>query len=164
MHLIDGFWISISYVLSSLTPSPFKGLGGVEQAPFLASSDSGPLDHHKGPIFRPPGRRVTGPGSDFTCEYPKMAEWSDCSADDRTCWLKNDQTGAEYNISTNYEDITPIGITRTYYLNITDDFVNADGLAFSEAKTFNKTYPGPWIQGCWGDVCLYFFNLSSLTF
>jgi hypothetical protein len=152
MHLIDRVWIGITYVLSCLTLSPFKGIGDVEQAPFLTSSGSGLSHHHDGPVFRPPGRL---PGSEFTCEYPQMAGWEPCSTpSNRACWLRNTQTGAEYNISTDYEDIleTPTGITRTYYLDITDDFINADGLPFPEAKTFNKTYPGPWIQACWGDI------------
>jgi hypothetical protein len=163
MYLIDRFWICITYVLSYLTPSPFKGIGGLEQAPFLASSGSGPLHHYNGPIFRPPGGRLGGPGSEFTCEYPQMVGWSFCSTpENRACWLRNDKTGAEYNITTDYEDInqTPIGITRNYVIDLTDEEINADGLAFPEGKIYNKTYPGPWIQACWGDVCLYFSNLS----
>ncbi|OXV07315.1 hypothetical protein Egran_04920 [Elaphomyces granulatus] len=155
MYLIDRFWISITYVLSCLTPSPFKGIGRVEQAPFLASSGSGPLHHHNGPIFKPPGGRLRGPGSEFTCEYPQMVGWSFCSTpENRACWLRNDETGAEYNITTDYEDInqTPIGITRNYVIDLTDDEINADGLAFPEGKIYNKTYPGPWIQACWGDT------------
>ncbi|KAI9690379.1 MAG: hypothetical protein M1822_009341 [Bathelium mastoideum] len=74
-----------------------------------------------------------------------MVGWSDCStSDNRGCWLKNDETGAEFSISTNYEDInsTPTGINRNYVLNITDGWVNADGMNLTEAKLFNNTYPG----------------------
>lgn len=165
MHLIDRFWISITYVLSCLTSSPFiKGLGGLEQAPVPGSS---PFHHQNSPIFKPPGGRLTGPGSEFKCEYPELKGWENCSnSTNRACWLRNTVTGAEYNIYTNYEGIglnyTPPGIHRTYVLDITDHWINADGLNFTEAKVFNGSYPGPWIQACWGDVCLYFSNNLSL--
>src|ERR1700733_2349497 len=87
--------------------------------------------------------------------------WSNCSTPfNRGCLLRNDETGEEFNIGTDYEDTnqTPIGIHRTYYLNVTDGWYNADGLNFTQAKLFNGTYPGPWIQACWGDVRIYFSN------
>jgi hypothetical protein len=163
---MHSFWTSITYVLSFLTLSPFEGPSGEEQAPLLPSSDR----HHgyrKGPIFKPPGGRPRGPGSEFTCDYSNMPGWSNCSSpENRGCWLKNDTTGAEFNISTNYEDTnqTPIGITRKYVLNITDSWINADGLNFTEAKIFNGMYPGPWIQACWGDVRIYFCISFLLLF
>lgn len=96
-----------------------------------------------------------GPDANFTCDYSAMAGFVECSTPgNRGCWLRNPNTGFEYNITTDYEDLklTPVGIHRTYYLNITDQTVNADGMDFDEGKIFNNTYPGPWIQGCWGDV------------
>jgi hypothetical protein len=163
MHLIDRVWTCITYVLSCLTLSPFTGLGGVEQAPLLSSS--GPPHHEgpRGPIFKPPGGRLKGPGSDFTCDYSAMVGFSNCSTStNRACWLRN-QHGFEYNIKTDYEDIsqTPIGIHRTYYLDITDGWINADGMNFTEAKMFNNTYPGPYIQACWGDVLISFSLILS---
>jgi hypothetical protein len=158
MHLIDRFWISITYVVSFLTLSPIKGPGGEKQAPLLTSPDA---LNPRGPIFKPPGGRLTGPGSDFTCDYSKMVGWSHCSTPyNRRCWLRNDKTGIEYNISTDYEDSnqTPIGTVRKYVLNVTDDWINADGLNFTEGKIFNGMYPGPWIQACWGDVRIRFSN------
>ncbi|KAI9770556.1 MAG: hypothetical protein M1840_003146 [Geoglossum simile] len=107
----------------------------------------------RGPIFKPPGGRLRGPGSSFTCNYSAMVGFSSCSTPtNRACWLRN-QAGFEYNINTDYEDTskTPIGIHRTYYLNLADGWINADGMNFTEAKIFNKTYPGPYIQACWGD-------------
>jgi hypothetical protein len=83
-----------------------------------------------------------------------MPGFTSCStAEDRSCWLRNSKTGFEYNIRTNYENtnLTPVGVHRTYYLNLTDKGYNADGLPFPYGKLFNSTYPGPWIQGCWGD-------------
>lgn len=159
MYLIERFWVSITYVVSFLTLSPFEGPGAEQQGPLLGSPDALREGYDRGPIFKPPGGRLTGPGSEFFCDYSKMVGWSNCSTPhNRACWLKNDKTGFEYNISTNYEDTnwTPIGIHRTYTMNITDDWINADGLNFTYAKIFNNTYPGPWIQACWGDVRLTF--------
>ena len=155
MHLSDGFWVYLTYVVSYLTPSPLNGVE--EQAPFQTSSGSGPLlPPEKGPSFSPPSG---GKGSEFQCDYPKMPGFRNCStSEDRGCWLKNDETGEEYNIHTDYENHAPIGITRTYYLNITDESINTDGVESPFVKLFNNSYPGPWIEACWGDVCLYFSN------
>jgi FtsP/CotA-like multicopper oxidase with cupredoxin domain len=30
--------------------------------------------------------------------------------------------------------------------------LNADGVVNPNGKVFNQTYPGPWIQACWGDL------------
>jgi hypothetical protein len=165
MHLIDSLWTSIIYVVSFLTLSPVKGPGGEEQAPLLTSPDALHQGNRGGPIFKPPGGRLTGPGSNFTCDYSKMVGWSKCTTPyNRGCWLRNKKTGIEYNISTDYEDTnqTPIGITRSYVLDITDHWINADGLNFTEGKIFNGMYPGPWIQACWGDVRIHFSNAIYL--
>ena len=166
MHLFDGLWTSITYVTSFLSLSPFEGPSGKEQAPLLTTSDVFHFGSHRGPIFKPPGGRLIGPGSEFTCDYSQMVGWSNCSTpENRTCWLRNDKTGLEYNISTNYEDInqTPIGIHRNYVLNVTDQWINADGLNFAEGKVFNGSYPGPWIQACWGDVCILLPTLHNFN-
>lgn len=108
------------------------------------------------PHFRPPA----GDPEDhtFVCDYPQMEGWSDCSTpDNRGCWLRH-ENGTEYNISTNYEVKFPTGITRSYTLNVTDMTIHADGIPFKEGKVFNATYPGPWIEACWGDVSV--LNLS----
>ena len=156
MHLLNSFWTSITFVANFLTLSPLGGLSGNEQTPLLTFPDTLHQGSLRGPVFKPPGGEVTGPGSDFTCDYSRMVGWSNCSTPEtRGCWLKNDETGVEYNISTNYEDInqTPTGTTRHYVLNVTDQWINADGLNFTEGKVFNGMLPGPWIQACWGDVC-----------
>ena len=154
MHLTNIFWTSITYVTNLLTLSPSEGLSGNEQAPLLSSFDTIHSKSLRGPIFKPPSGTLTGSDSNFTCDYSSMVGFSNCStAEDRGCWLRN-ETGFEYSISTDYEDVnlTPIGIHRTYYLNVTDQVINADGLNFTEGKVFNATYPGPWLQACWGDV------------
>ena len=156
MHLVERFWTSVTYVVGLLTLSPVEGPGSGLQAP-LHGSVAKPPGYSKGPIFKPPGGRLEGPGSQFTCNYTQMPGFTFCSNEtNRACWLRNENTGFEYNISTNYEDtnLTPVGIHRYYELNITDKWVNADGLGFPEGKIFNEMYPGPWIQACWGDVRL----------
>jgi hypothetical protein len=147
-------WSCITYVLQLITFSPFDH-DSADQVAILPSPPSSSLKGPNYPIFKPPGGRISGPGSDFECTYPDMKGWSSCSTpENRACWLKNDKTGKEIGIRTNYEDTDsiPFGIHRTYYLNITDEEYNADGMIFKEGKFFNSTYPGPWIQGCWGDV------------
>ena len=85
-----------------------------------------------------------------------MVGWESCSTpEDRSCWLRNPKTGQVLNISTDYEDPVnlPVGINRTYYLNLTENSrKDLDGLVFPEGKYFNNSYPGPWIEACWGDV------------
>ena len=68
---------------------------------------------------------------------------------DRGCWLKG--PGSNYSITTDYEKFIPKGITRKYYLNVTQYPMNVDGVMNFDSKAFNNSYPGPWIQACWGD-------------
>lgn len=101
--------------------------------------------------FRPPAGDPKD--TDFECDYRAMPDWVSCStADDRECWLRNSKTGERLDIHTNYEKIAPIGVVRNYTLYVTDDSIDADGQIFEDGKVFNSTYPGPWIQACWGDV------------
>ncbi|KAF2872605.1 multicopper oxidase-domain-containing protein [Massariosphaeria phaeospora] len=149
---MDRVWACITYALSYFTFSP---LDGFEQAPLIPSLPSSVHNTLQYPIFKPPGGQISpGPDAEFQCEYPSLIGWSNCTtAENRTCWLRNDATGEEYNLWTNYEDTnqTPFGIHRNYTLDITDEWINADGMNFTEAKLFNASYPGPWIEGCWGD-------------
>ncbi|KAI8297329.1 hypothetical protein K4K59_003506 [Colletotrichum sp. SAR11_240] len=38
-----------------------------------------------------------------------------------------------------------------YYLEVDEMSIDGDGVINPEGKVFNQTYPGPWIQACWGD-------------
>lgn len=168
MYFWDNLWTSATYVVSLLTLSPIHGPGVHQQAPLLAPSHLNDLhlehqdgmhqEARRGPIFKPPGGRLRGPGSDFNCDYSNMVGWSVCTTpDDRGCWLKKgDSTDPEdrFDINSNYETRTPTGITRHYSLVLTDDIINTDGIPSNDAKIFNGVYPGPWIQACWGDVCI----------
>lgn len=128
----------------------------------------------KGPKFRPPtGRPIGLPGSDLKCEYPSLGrDWIPCSnSSDRGCWLQNTKTGEEYNINTDYEKITPPGVVRNYRLVLSNKTINSDGIPFPygkvfshnfpEGEDFDGTFPGPWIQACWGDVSFQ-IDLDSL--
>ncbi|KXJ91823.1 multicopper oxidase-domain-containing protein [Microdochium bolleyi] len=94
---------------------------------------------------------VTPPGDQkFKCHYPKMEGWTDCSTpENRSCWLRH-SNGSEFNIWTDYERYAPIGVDRNYTLDIARGTINTDGME-THASLFNDTYPGPWIEACWGD-------------
>lgn len=99
-----------------------------------------------GPIFSPPSAP-----DEFMCNYTNMgSSWKRCSENDnRGCWLTNGTF--EYNINTDYEKHTPTGTLRKYTLDVTKMALSPDGYNFTEGKVFNRQYPGPWIQACWGD-------------
>ncbi|OHF03828.1 Lcc2 [Colletotrichum orchidophilum] len=146
-------WIIVTDVANSLFGSPFLRDG--PQYPIGAKFGWSPTDlqtanaKHGHPIFTPPGSNI----EKFVCDYSQMKGFKSCgTANDRSCWLRNSDTGEEYNISTNYEDKMPQGINRVYYLNVTDGYINANGLDFNEAKIFNNSWPGPLIEACWGDT------------
>ncbi|KAI8292740.1 hypothetical protein K4K60_000097 [Colletotrichum sp. SAR11_57] len=81
-----------------------------------------------------------------------MKGWHYCGgSEDQSCWLRNPETGEQFNITTDYEDWMPYGIDRYFTLDVADGWVNVDGLNFTEAKLFNNTFPGPLIEACWGD-------------
>ncbi|KAK3723039.1 hypothetical protein LTR37_002185 [Vermiconidia calcicola] len=151
MRILARLWTTVTYVVSWLSPSSVDS-AGVDRIP-LASElgiDSA-ISIFKGPGFKPPSGRPAGPGSDFGCDYSNMPGWEPCfTPDDRGCWLKN-RHGEEYNITTDYENNKPNGVDRYYYLTVDDGQWNADGINFDEAQLFNNTFPGPWIQACWGD-------------
>lgn len=154
MYLIERFWgavttyfgiVSLSLVQDSidnqspmLIPSPVL--------PTVATShvDGNPL------VFRPPGAFND---DTFTCNYTAMVGWEPCSTPtDRKCWLKRTSDGKQYDITTNYEEDAPIGTVRQYKIDLSNQIYDADGMEFYAAKLFNKTYPGPWLEACWGDT------------
>ena len=127
-----------------------------EQDPFV---DVAPTETARGPIFRPPG---TFPDSDFRCTYPSLPGYELCSTEsDRACWLYNSKTKDRIDITKDYETFFLTGVTRVFNLTIVDDEWDADGKIFPEAKLFYNSsagapiapsYPGPWIEACWGDT------------
>ncbi|KAF3765652.1 hypothetical protein M406DRAFT_339052 [Cryphonectria parasitica EP155] len=93
------------------------------------------------------------------CVYP--ARWTSCNTPtSRDCWLQDTESADEFgaysqiDIHTDYEneEATPRGITREYWLEVDGDFLlTADGFPKTSGKVFNKQYPGPLIEACWGD-------------
>ena len=152
MHLIGRLWTTVTFFVDWSTLWPVSAPGS-RQYPISGVSDSSfHVAHEDYPIFKPPGGRPLGPGSDFRCDYSNMPGWYECSTpEDRECWLRHPD-GREYNIYTDYENDAPIGVDRNYVLELNDGVINADGINFTAAKLFNNTFPGPWIQACWGDV------------
>lgn len=157
MRVFKGFWVKITYYVQWLSLLPGQLLEG-PQVPLLGNDENQlSIGHPHYPIFKPPGGRREGPGSEFNCTYPKMPGWESCStAEDRSCWILNKKTGEKFDIHTNYETSWPNGTDRYYDITISDEVYNADGMWFPYAKLFNGQLPGPWIQACWGDVSIDF--------
>lgn len=99
------------------------------------------------PLFTPPGSNLPN----FACKYPQMKGWRDCHTKDQTCWLEEISGPGRFDVTTDYENDGPIGIDRYYTLVVTDGWVNADGVNFTEAKLINGSFPGPLLEACWGD-------------
>ncbi|KIW00852.1 uncharacterized protein PV09_07611 [Verruconis gallopava] len=161
MKLVQRFWTTVTGLLNIITFSPFHpDSARNQQIPFL--------DHDvlsvRGPSFKAPGR-LRGTNETFTCEYPKMKGWVPCSTpQDRTCWLHNPTTGANFSIYSDYESIdeTPLGITRYYNMTVGGPTsINVDGEDFDYAQLFDGKFPGPWIQACWGDRIVVNVSVSE---
>ncbi|MCJ1287871.1 hypothetical protein MMC26_007223 [Xylographa opegraphella] len=143
---IDAVWAGFIYFLDIITFQSPKH-DAVEQAPVLGDAHFEELP--PGPIFTPPSADL---GDKIECDYTKMIGWKACSSEtDRGCWLKGPK-GEYFGINTNYELFVPTGINRQYYLEVTDEEGALDGVLNTGLKLFNKQYPGPWIQACWGDT------------
>lgn len=138
--------------LDFLTISPINHFNnaGLSQTPLVA--DLAAQNRENYPIFEPPNAPEH---SVFQCEYPELSDYEFCSKhNNRGCWLKPKDRFSKkpiYNIFTDYENFYPKGVTRKYTLDITNETLYPDGCKNSETKLFNATYPGPWIEACWGD-------------
>ena len=144
--------MALTFIINLVTFSPVQDAVDnqrILQIPSEVAPDLIGGKRPKGPKFSPPG----GIADDFKCEYPQMVGWEMCSTpSDRKCWLRRTSDNAQYDVFTNYENEMPIGVTRYYELELVDGSWDADGMDFVFAKLFNNTYPGPWIQACWGDT------------
>ncbi|KAL3421006.1 multicopper oxidase [Phlyctema vagabunda] len=71
---------------------------------------------------------------------------SQCNtATNRQCWSEG------FDIKTDYEAYTPTGVVREFFLEATNEYIAPDGYNTSR-MLFNKTYPGPTLEGNWGDT------------
>ena len=171
MHLVERFWVAATSVLNLVTlnphqshvepqsplkihtPSQVHGPAPIRPPAELvvpSQHEDGPIVNlGKGPSFEAPGAPEDEP---FPCKYPAMVGWESCSTKtDRRCWLRRKSDGKQYDINTDYENDKPIGVVRQYTIVLEDSWYAADGINFTSAKLFNNSYPGPWIQACWGD-------------
>lgn len=85
-----------------------------------------------------------GPLSD---SFPKPA--GSCNTPkNRQCWTTN---GEGFDITTDYEIKTPEGEIREFYLVASNEEIAPDGYKV-QRMLFNGTYPGPTLEGNWGDT------------
>ncbi|OXV08506.1 hypothetical protein Egran_03731 [Elaphomyces granulatus] len=155
---LHAVWTGILYVFDLVTLSPERSKP-LPEAPLPAvpvSSVPTPVSEipHKfddgTPVVGVPRREGA-----FQCPYPDMTDFENCHGPGRRgCWLYNPSTKEEYNITSDYDDPTkvPRGIVREYWLQISDMPISPDGVTMEHGKVFNRTYPGPWIEACWGDT------------
>ncbi|OQV10674.1 hypothetical protein CLAIMM_14640 isoform 2 [Cladophialophora immunda] len=149
-------WARIVAVFHFILLSPPKE-EGPDQRPLSASVHAAfppqvtvQADDHQAPTpFLPPSAPRA---SNFTCEYPDLDGYTFCSTyGDRSCWLKHpDPQKQVYDINTDYENVFPKGKTRQYYIEVNEKTIRPDGVD-RKAMVVNDTYPGPWIEACWGD-------------
>ena len=159
MKLVERFFAIVTTFVEVLSPGWMQD--GTQNPLHLPSHIPAKLNIDSGPSFPAPGAPDKKP---FTCEYPSMVGWEMCSTpEDRRCWLRHTADGKQYDVTTNYEKDMPVGITRNYNIDLTDSWVAADGMNFTLAKLFNNSYPGPWIQACWGDRWVIESWLDVLT-
>ncbi|PKX97829.1 oxidoreductase tpcJ [Aspergillus novofumigatus IBT 16806] len=137
------------YVISLIRYFGFTsliGLDSVDQAPLLKGGNTTAEETSSTPpIFVPPG---TGKDNRIKCNYTGLPGWwHPDSPDLRGVWLRNNKTGHEYNITTDYETSWPQGVRRDYHIVVSNDTTaNWDGIPFPGAKMINGTFPGPWIH------------------
>ncbi|KAL1966153.1 hypothetical protein VTN77DRAFT_4705 [Rasamsonia byssochlamydoides] len=85
----------------------------------------------------------------FVCHYPSLIGWELCNGpDSRGCWLRDTKTKqpifSQFDIETDYEVLWPPGITREYWLEVSEHTISPDGFP-KAGQVFNETYPGPLI-------------------
>ena len=136
MHVIDRIWTTVTYAVSFFSLSPIQESPVTNQEVLSVAHDLTDQVHHgaaipvsmhhsyepsEGPIFKPPGSAVEGPGSDFVCDYTRMVGYTDCSALNQSCWLDNGNPEDRFDIGYDYESTPPLGIERVYELDLVDD-------------------------------------------
>ena len=185
MRILDSFWTSLVYIFDFTTLSSFgerqpqqqhllnhapssSAAGGLVFTPQVQPvHDTSTLsDHSQPPLYKPP----YPPGDEpppkdiIQCNYTAMGKgWETCNhPGNRSCWLTG-PNGQEYNVRTNYEINTPKGVTRKYFLDVTEKALASDGVPMAHGKVFNGSYPGPWskLQSLFYSLCRPSFSDES---
>ena len=155
MYWSDSWLKVLVSFLDVVTLSPFSYEPST-QRPLQAQDQGHEVIQRPGepPSFTPPYPPGDAPPPDVAikCTYPEMTTkgWTFANDEEhRDGWLKKagDQP---YDINTDYEQKWPTGIKRKYILDVAEMTLAPDGVAMP-GKVFNGSYPGPWIQACWGD-------------
>ncbi|KAL8747014.1 MAG: hypothetical protein Q9190_001054 [Brigantiaea leucoxantha] len=125
--------------------SPLRDYDGSHQTPLQVSPSIDQIEQYdNGPVFSPPSA-----STEIQCQYPSMKDWKHGTRSlNRQSWLWNSVTGETFDIHTDYDQVWPEGVVR----KVTDHWINADGYNKTDGKVVNGTYPGPWIEACWGDT------------
>lgn len=93
--------------------------------------------------------------SPFTADLVPRAACSGNTADTRSTWC-------DYSIDTDYyTEVPDTGVTREYYLELTDVTVAPDGVSRT-AMAVNGSIPGPTLFADWGDTVVVHVT-NSLT-
>ncbi|KAK4041644.1 putative laccase precursor [Parachaetomium inaequale] len=124
------------------------------EVPLRTNGKEGSFVYKDDPFVGVPKNPQEGVGGGLHCHYPNMTEWESCyGPKNRTCWLRHRQTGRTIDIDTDYEDPkeVPAGSIRRYHLEVSEQPIAPDGTTMEHGKVFNRMYPGPWIEACWGD-------------
>ncbi|OJJ54443.1 hypothetical protein ASPSYDRAFT_159918 [Aspergillus sydowii CBS 593.65] len=137
-----------------------------------------PSDRHCNPRPKPPGHTKCGPRDKHcnprpthtktsTTKVPSSSTTSTSSPTATPCAGNTPDTRSSwcnYNIDTNYHDITPdTGVTREYWLEIDEITAAPDGYS-RPAMAINGTIPGPTLYADWGDeVVIHVRNLLHET-
>ncbi|KAK3379063.1 multicopper oxidase-domain-containing protein [Lasiosphaeria ovina] len=122
----------------------------VDENNIVYSERAGPPNRGETPVIPTP--KNPQDGSRINCRYPKMFGWRTCFNETKTCWLKNGTHTIDIN--TDYEniDLIPVGETKYYDFEVSEEPISPDGMTMEHGKLFNRRYPGPWIEACWGDT------------
>ena len=111
MKLLRDCWAALLELFNVVTFSPNLQPSSQQVLPGNLGAD---LNHvaSGGPVFSPPSR-PQDPDSLLKCDYSPMGnQWQPCSTNhSRECWLAG-PGGQQFDILTDYEKKTPIGITR----------------------------------------------------
>ncbi|KAK3687959.1 multicopper oxidase-domain-containing protein [Podospora appendiculata] len=96
------------------------------------------------PVVGTPKNPQDGAEGGLVCKYEDMQGWEPCyGPENRSCWLKNGELVIDIN--TDYEN------PDLFNLEVSEQPISPDGTTMEHGKVFNRRYPGPWIEACWGD-------------